>query len=204
MKIYLINLKRNPERLELFFENLPSCWKKNDITVVEGIDGREADIPEWFYTPNNLVGRYGCYKSHLNIIESITDTSLILEDDVVFDDNFCYLYEELIEHIKNINYDMFYLGGKHWSKPTNTMHGSNIKKCVSTIFTHAYIINGSSAKKISKLLKNQYTWKYYLSLKNYEIDLLYAKLQKQIVKCYCIDPFIIYQNQNFKSDTKNN
>lgn len=205
MSIYLINLKRNPERLDLFFKNLPPCWTRDDVTVVEAVDGKTAVIPEWFYIPNkSVLGRYGCYKSHLNIIESINDTSLILEDDVIFDKDFEHYWSVIRSELQKINYDMFYLGGKHWSTPKNTMYGSNVKKCTATIFTHAYIVNGVSAKKISKLLNNKYTWEYYLPLKNYEIDILYSRLhQENILSAYVVDPFIVKQNSVFKSDTKN-
>ena len=204
MKIYVINLKRNPERLDLFFRSLPDCWKKTDITVVEAVDGKEADIPEWFHITKNLVGRYGCYKSHLNIIESIKDTSLILEDDVLFEENFKQKWDSIMHTSQNFFYDVFYLGGKHLSKPRNTRYGPYIKKCKATILTHAYIVNKQSVKKISRLLKNKYTWQNYLPLKNYEIDLLYSRLQQEdILSAYAVDPFLIKQHSIFKSTTKN-
>lgn len=205
MNIYLINLKKSTDRLEHFFDNLPNCWDKKEINIVEAVDGKTASIPAWFNINNNLVGRYGCYKSHLNIIESINDTSLILEDDVTFHKDFSKIYPDLINKIVNLDYDIFYLGGKHLSNPVFCGIYQGIKKCTQTIHTHAYIVkNGFKAKKISSLLKNKYTWEYYLPKKNYEIDLLYGKLQTSDLNCYASYPFIAFQNRTFKSYTKNN
>jgi GR25 family glycosyltransferase involved in LPS biosynthesis len=67
MKIYLINLKQNRNRLEYFFDHLPRCWQKNDINIFEAINGDNIDIPSWFEVPNGLNGRYGCYLSHFPI-----------------------------------------------------------------------------------------------------------------------------------------
>lgn len=205
MKIFLINLKKDTERLKHFFDNLPGCWNKEDITVIEAVDGNITPIPDWFAINSNSKGTYGCYKSHLNIIESIKNISLILEDDVIFHKDFSTIYPNLINKISNLDYDIFYLGGKHLSRPTSISYGdTSIKKCRQTIFTHAYMIkDGYKAKKISNLLKNKYTWEHYLPLKNYEIDLLYGKLQKDLLNCYTADPFLAFQNRQFKSNIKN-
>lgn len=200
LDIYLINLRHNTDRLNYFLDNIPICF--SNVKIFDAINGNDCKIPEWFRIKNNLKGRYGCYQSHLKILKKIDKTTLILEDDCLFSPHFCRKYSEILDILPNLDYDMMYLGGHHRIKPCGI---SNIKKCTSTILTHSYIIkNKNSADKIINLITNQFTWEHYLNNTNYEIDLLYSKLQADnLINSYCVDPWIVYQNQKFVSNTKN-
>ena len=201
MDTYVINLRKDEARINCLFSNIPNCFT-NNIHIFEAINGFQSDIPNWFRIDYDLKGRYGCYQSHLEILNRIDGPTLILEDDCLFDQNFCDKYQKIIEKIQNINYDIFYLGGKHLEKPIGI---TSVKRCKKTILTHAYIVkNKASAQKIIKLITNKYTWKYYLVGYSYEIDLLYSRLQSEnLINAYCIDPWLVYQNKIFQSNTKN-
>lgn len=201
MKIYVINLKHRSEKLKIFFENLPDCIDRKNIDVFEAIDGNQYSIPKWFGSIQRCThGRYGCYMSHLKILENITETTLIFEDDVIFKDNFCEKFIKAQNYCNSIDYDIFYLGGGNMMKPTK-IH-DDLYRCVRTQRTHAYIIKDkSAANKIIKYISDPNIWKKYLHTFNYHIDQLYGKLQlDQKINAYTIMPFICGQSETSSSD----
>lgn len=205
MEIFVINLKRRPDKLEKFLANLPQVFSGEKINVFEAIDGSKYDIPKWFDVTGSkekIAGNYGCYLSHLEIIRNIKSTTLIFEDDAIFSENFDDKYKQSIEYMNNISYDLFYLGGYNNKKPLPVDKKNNIYRCVNTSRTHAYIISGShTAKNIELLLTNPKVWHRYLLKQKYHIDNLYGKLQEhEIIKCYCIQPYICGQDEYYTSD----
>lgn len=202
--IYLITLDRDEDRRQIFFENLPSCFKREDIKIFPAVDGYSVDIPDWFKIVDNLKARYGCYKSHSNLLKFITKPTLILEDDAVFTNDFCDKFYDTLDKIENLDYDIFYFGGKSISPMVNTTIDQHIKKSAGTYFTHAYFLkNVQKAKRLSKLIDSKYIWSENLR-NSYEIDVLFARLQQRdIIHCYCYSPWLVNQNKIFLSRTKN-
>lgn len=119
-EIFVINLKRRPDRLQSFFRqwerepNFPS----NRITVIEAVDGREALIPEW-YMPNKTLGErqgaWGCLQSHLSIwrraLERNDEQILIFEDDCQICRNFTRRLSQSLSYIPPL-WNFLYLGGQ--------------------------------------------------------------------------------------------
>lgn len=97
MKAYVINLKKRPDRLNRFMENIGNYLKNTDLEIIEGIDGQEIDPYDDFHRKNvnpwnykhlndkSLRGVIGCCRSHMKAYEKIISDNvpyaLIFEDD---------------------------------------------------------------------------------------------------------------------------
>lgn len=112
IKYYVINLKRRPDRFELFKKNYPL-----DITQIirfDAIDGKLLDnIPEHF--KNLKKSEVGCFLSHLLLWQKILKTSdseynVIFEDDPIFSENFYEEFKNL--QTMNIDFNILYIGGR--------------------------------------------------------------------------------------------
>mgnify|MGYP001552514900 CR=1 FL=1 len=109
IKAYVINLKKRPDRLQRFMENIGN---QLSAEVVEGLDGSEIDpyndyyrknVNEWNFkhlSDKSLRGVIGCCVGHLSVYEKIIEKNipraLIFEDDAHPEvDNF----KEIIDNI---------------------------------------------------------------------------------------------------------
>lgn len=108
--VYLINLKRRPDRLEKMRNLLKRL--KIEFTLIEAVDGREIKrIPKGL---NN--GIVGCHLSHLKVLKDIQEKEfeqpLILEDDLISHKEF----EELLTNLHLIPKDwkLLYIGTADW------------------------------------------------------------------------------------------
>lgn len=114
-KIYIINLLKRIDRRESIINKL-NKMKLTNYEFIDGIDGTDQNVIDEFKKLKNKTsiineGHYGCLLSHIKALEQAKKLKLksimILEDDVIFDDDFLY-------QITNINvpvYNMIYLGG---------------------------------------------------------------------------------------------
>jgi len=123
-KIFLLNLKRRPEKLKKVKEELKkhNLLKKTQIiTAIDGLNLNKSKLIE-----NNIIhknfekfiwnagtlGSIGNYLSFVEIFKKIDQNSLILEDDVYFHPNFVNIFNQLLEFLKKkkIDWDIIYLG----------------------------------------------------------------------------------------------
>jgi GR25 family glycosyltransferase involved in LPS biosynthesis len=171
IKKFVINLKRRPDRLELFKKQCPF----NDVTVIEAFDGKnmkdepsaiEKDMASRFTILSS--GEIGCYLSHLRIFNIMRrenlQYALIFEDDAIFSDNFLEVYSKILEEFPS-DTDILYIGGRF--EPQFKMRdfikvSDNIVKhriennrilgidCDTDRTTHAYIVSNSFATKFTE------------------------------------------------------
>lgn len=151
--IYLIYLKRKPERLNNARKELNNIGINNYIEF-EGTDG-------WIVENDNIFlqhgidkslcdrkGLAGCACSHIRIWKEIIDKNIpwtiVFEDDVHFHPNFLEFLETYLKNIPE-NADIVYLG----------YHNACCKTVVNKYFTrgscactHAYIVSLSGAKTL--------------------------------------------------------
>uniref|UniRef100_A0A914DW51 Glycosyltransferase 25 family member n=1 Tax=Acrobeloides nanus TaxID=290746 RepID=A0A914DW51_9BILA len=130
-KIYLINLKRRPERLrrmELVFKLLGI-----DYTLFEAVDGKHLAPEELeeiefmpgyqdpYYKRPMKKGEIGCFLSHYRIWEDVVKNSysrvIVFEDDVRFMENSTIELNEMVEDLMKMRteWDFIYLGRKKMS-----------------------------------------------------------------------------------------
>lgn len=202
-KIYTISLtKKRPNKINEFMNLLPKNWSLGRIDVFDAVDGTLEELPLWWN--EKLKGAYGCYKSHLNILNEIMVNdwvnTMILEDDAIFCNNFMSKFEVICEHLPQ-DWEQLYLGGQHLSKAVRV--GDHILKAGNINRTHCYIIKDKIvAQKIVNNFINKDFWIKYLTKYKYHIDYAYGILHKQnMIKSYASNPFLVGQRANNISDT---
>lgn len=165
--IYLINLKRRPDRLGNFLKHYNnSDMKKYNIIKFEAIDGGNLDVSKCplselargelqqlestgFRTKHYQLtkGAIGCYLSHVKIWENIlkhnSEISLIFEDDAQIPNN---LNKRIHEEMENIPTDWdIVLFGFICKK---CMKYDNYNEVERFMLTHCYMIKKESIVKI--------------------------------------------------------
>lgn len=109
-KIYCINLDKRPDK----YKECLTEFKKININVerIAGIDG----TPVFKTGINKNAGAYGLLLTNIKIIENAYTNKdkniLILEDDVMFIDDFNKIFNEKIQFLPN-DWDVLYLGGNN-------------------------------------------------------------------------------------------
>src|SRR5262245_46044684 len=110
--VVCINLKRREERWKAFQERLPGDWPFRKIVRFPAIDGRACVPPPWW---KESAGAWGCYRSHLRVVEDCLNNDLesvlVLEDDAEFPPTFAADAAEFLRHVPD-DWDMLYLGGQ--------------------------------------------------------------------------------------------
>ena len=167
-KIYVINLKRRPDRKKAILEANPEI----DFTFIEAVDGKELNIDQLlsegkinksFFDPSGMItlGIYACALSHKKAwdqaLQNGVKNALFLEDDIfltselVLNGDLTPLYKEVLSEIEEFDWDIIYLGkkhpisegidiGKYWVVPR---YNSNYNGA------HAYAVTNSSLKIIT-------------------------------------------------------
>ena len=131
-KIYVINLKRRPDKLA----NVMGELAKHDVLgaipteVIEGVDG-QSEINEEFLAANNYKvydkwtdhwwgrattkGEIGCAISHYKLWEKISKkeaNALILEDDIQLEEDFLNKSIQIAPQVKDLDFELLYLSRK--------------------------------------------------------------------------------------------
>jgi GR25 family glycosyltransferase involved in LPS biosynthesis len=167
-KIYVINLKRRPDRKEALIKTLPGL----DLTFIEAVDGKllsveqlitEKKLNKSFLDPWGKVtmGVFACALSHKKAWEQAlidgVETALFLEDDVYLTNpvlengSFTPQYESIFNEIQQYDWDLIHLG-----KKTGGQTGINVGKHLviprfNTNYNgaHAYIATRETIKTMS-------------------------------------------------------
>lgn len=121
--VYVINLRDRPNKKAKMMRELE--YNNVKATFVEAIDGRKLNLPEMKY--NEIIkdaldyrklrkGEIGCYLSHIKCWDLMEKNNqkyaLILEDDVIFSDNFRDDFNRFFDYISknSIDWDIISLG----------------------------------------------------------------------------------------------
>ena len=167
--IYLINLKRRPDRLKKFLEFYNnSDMKDNSLIKFDAIDGSKLDINSvplselakaelnqldstGFRTKHYQLtkGGIGCYLSHVKIWENILKNNykyaLIFEDDAKVPPNISKIIETELKFIPN-DWDIVLLG----YICNKCMKFENYNTVERFMLTHCYLISYDCIVKIMK------------------------------------------------------
>jgi GR25 family glycosyltransferase involved in LPS biosynthesis len=194
---YVIHMDTAIERKQNMINMEIKLNKK--INIFRAIDGKDIkyindyDVNCTFKTQNKNI--LGCYLSHYLLIKNLLDQQINENYTVIFEDDFNIIYDNLDGIIKNIinnsNFDIIFLGRINKNIITNNKVFNNIYIPSNELWgTHALLINNKSLQKIYDELKNLNT---AIDIKYYEL----SKLNK--LKVYFIYPYLVIQNNNFKS-----
>jgi GR25 family glycosyltransferase involved in LPS biosynthesis len=118
-----------------------------DVRFKEGTSKRKNEI--------------GCYLSHLKIYKTVLNSNkvdgitIVLEDDFIINtNNFYESIENIINELRDIDYDIVYLGntfGNAGEQYKNNIY--YVDKNNKILGTYGYLINNKNAKKIYELTK---------------------------------------------------
>jgi GR25 family glycosyltransferase involved in LPS biosynthesis len=208
--VYVINLKKNTERLDSFMNEYNKSDLKNmPLIVYPAVVGKELDLIN-YVTPAAYKqilttevlknrrfhyeltrGAVGCYLSHLNIWKNIAESDkkfgLIFEDDVMIATDFYARLQVGLSHVPN-DWDIYTCGIMCLKCDIKSNYIS-----VNRFWgLHGYIVRKESAtiiyNELNKLINKQIDAELSLLIK-------YGK-----IKIYGINPIIVAQNGNFGSD----
>ena len=210
---YLIHCKEHNEREE-HIENVKSLLNK-PITLIDGINTKDNSLDmenqkEYIYNfDNNLIfngnwhfnkpGQIGCYLSHFKTIkkimnESVSDYSVIFEDDVKFKPDLDKRIKKIIEDINSlhVDFDIIFLGCCNMNKGEKLINNIyHIDKKNYTFGAHALLINNKNIEKIYNVnckIKHEVDNHYFFSFK------------KNHLNGFVINPYICSQNRSLKSN----
>jgi hypothetical protein len=136
--IKCVNLDRREDRWNAFKAQIDiGSWPFQAIPErFRAIDGQQVPKPGWFLAPASA---WGCYKSHVNIIEEALANGvaslLILEDDALFCPDFAQAVSLFLNSLPQKK-GMVYLGGQHLKPPKELVPG--IYQAQNVNRTHAY------------------------------------------------------------------
>ena len=141
-RVAVVSLERRPDRLAAFFAGVPADFPFGEIEVVSAIDGKQCRHPDWWRQGG---GAWGCYRSHVRIIEDALNAGeesvLIFEDDATFCEGFADQARAYMAALPS-DWVQAYFGGQHLRAslaiPGNPLvvRASNINR------THAYAVRG--------------------------------------------------------------
>lgn len=151
--IHVINLARRTDRRTQMIKKL-QMQKITNYQFVEAVPGETLNIDEMesqgqinFSHRRLRPNEYGCYLSHIKCYEKILsgtqEFQLILEDDAYFVKDLKEKLNAILNQVKNIEWDIFYLGiNCYWEEcKQGTYVTENIYFPNEYIWgTHAYLI----------------------------------------------------------------
>lgn len=162
---HVINLPARTDRLKKFqkrFDALGTDWK---LDVHPAMDGKILPHPDYWISGN---GAWGCYRSHLRIIEQAInegrDGVLIFEDDAFFSDvkmlgeSWTDYLQECLRELPD-DWGFFYLGGQHQrqSEQPVVQYSPHLHYAYSVNRTHGYAVSQSALPIVYKHLLSR-TW----------------------------------------------
>ena len=183
-KVYLINLKRRPDRLRGVRQEMAKGWPFKEPEVFEALDGKLIPAPSgWTHT----AGNYACLQSHCRILERVFmeghSSVLVLEDDICWEDTFCQDVERFLSDVPD-DWELLMLGGGHQEPPIRLKPG--LVRCVNTQLTHALgWRNGPMMRDVYR------AW----MTSTISIDWKLASLMRDY-KVYAPEPFLMYQSKS--------
>jgi GR25 family glycosyltransferase involved in LPS biosynthesis len=207
--VLLINLEKRKDRLQNFEKQIEnSYFIKTNYSRYDAIDGNslcEDEIKEIcsisgyshiFHNKkaNGLYltkGAVGLAKTYKNIFEQCKDTTLILEDDIIIDQNFDTVLSRTLSYMPTVlHWDILYLGWYNSPRLIINKINENISRLSGQINgTQGWVINPNSAQKLLQLFPINYQIDTEIYLKN---NLIKYSTSKRIIK-----------KAKFKSDIQN-
>ena len=180
-RVYLINLRRRPDRLARFAAmRAADGWDFPDPEIFPAVDGAKCTPPDYFIHGG---GAWGCLRSHTAVLDRcVTDgvgSVLVLEDDVTWQPDTWARLRRFMQAAP-ADWDQLMLGGQHMRRPEQIAPG--VVRVAGAGRTHAYAVRGPAMLSLLRL--------WYTSQRH--IDHVMCGWQRQW-KVYAPDPFLFGQ-----------
>ena len=157
-RCFLINLDRRDDRLRQWMGQLPRPWPLPQPERFAAIDGKRVATPPQWRAGN---GAWGCYRSHLLILEKCLlegiDSYVVFEDDAGFKPDFAETFEQFISELP-ADWGLAYLGGQHLyaAKHPPQKISDHVYQPYNVNRTHAFMVRG---RETMKTLYRHLTWR---------------------------------------------
>jgi len=178
-----INLDRRPER----WKRMHARFAAAGVGVVErfpALDGAKLVVPAAW--PESS-GAYGCLQSHLAVVREARaqarESILIMEDDVVFADDFQAQFQERVRHLPS-DWDMLFFGCLHYEPPDPAAPG--LGRLRTSFSTFMYAVRQTVYDAF--ILLNQRA--------RYPVDKNNLFLQRRF-RCYCFMPHLAWVDDSY-------
>jgi len=153
-KSFVINLPFKHDRLQSFLQNVPASL--GPIEVWPAVHGDTVLHPDWWTAGR---GAWGCYRSHLQILEHCynagLESYLVFEDDALFRPDF----EELLSQVKSElpdDWEQLYLGGQllHEQQHPPKRISDNLLIPFNVNRTHCFAVHRRGYEKLYRHLNS--------------------------------------------------
>ncbi|HEY1601636.1 MAG TPA: glycosyltransferase family 25 protein [Pirellulales bacterium] len=157
--VYCLTLASRPDRWQAFRSRLPRDWPFAEPIRVRAVDGRLAPPPAWW---RSGPGAWGCYRSHLSILEDCLnkriESVLLLEDDAIFVPDFREKVEEFFSHLPD-DWSFVYLGGEHLKQNVRLPRRINdwVYRPFNVNRTHCFGLRGRPTMELAYRHLNAFT-----------------------------------------------
>jgi len=189
-RIYCVNLDRRPDRWRRFAEGLPNDWPFPQPIRFRAIDGKLVKHPDYWTAGG---GAWGCYLSHLRIIEQCLNEGvrsvLLLEDDALFPADFA---PRVLDWLRKVpaTWQMLYLGGQHLfaGKHPPRQVGPDLFQPYNVNRTHAFALQGDMLQVVyAHLLRRDWHRKNHI---DHHLGRLHQQRRHRI---YCPPEWLVGQ-----------
>lgn len=196
-RVCVVNLDRRPDRRQEFFDGVPGDWPFKPPERIKALDGKKSFVPNFW---KNGQGAWGCYRTHVRIIEDALndglDRVLLLEDDAVFRPDFT---ERAIRFLNALpdKWDMIYFGGQHLREAQGGPRrlNDNVYEPFNVNRTHAFAVSLQPSEEFGRTL---YKWLHQFDdwRPQHHIDHHLGRLiQKRQHRVYCPDRWMVGQRE---------
>jgi len=150
-RVVCVTLGSQPQYWEQFQLRLSKAnWPFRPVERFLAIDGRKTNVPIWWFS---RPGVWGCYRSHVRILEDALNEGLnsilVLEDDCLFVRNFGYEACRRLD-LAPKDWDQLYFGGSLFGRGERS--GTGWVRAYGVTLTHAYAIRGKFIETMYRYL----------------------------------------------------
>ena len=155
-KAYVISLKIRADRRVGFFDRYPGCDSLPEIEVWNAVHGDTCPAPDNWHAGN---GAWGCYRTHMNILEHCLNEGIqsyiVFEDDAVFTETFAEDVKTFFEHVPD-DWDQAYLGGQllHTQAHPPIKVNDHVYRPYNVNRTHCFALNGDAMVSVYRHCSN--------------------------------------------------
>lgn len=155
-KAFVISLKIREDRKHGFYERLPETDLIPEVVTWSAVHGDTCLPPDNWHAGN---GAWGCYRSHMAILEECindgVESYVVFEDDAVFVGDFDNKLRDFIQELPD-DWEQVYLGGQllHANTHPPIKISDRVLRPYNVNRTHCYALRGSGMLAVYRHLSN--------------------------------------------------